>query len=62
MTIKLIRAALVLLALIGCILTAQAAEFGAGLAETMGSLAVMFVGMISLGLSFCISIRKGAKQ
>ena len=57
MQIKLIRMAMVLIGLIGAVMVMRAAEFDAGLGYTLGALAVMFIGMIGLGLSCCISIK-----
>lgn len=60
-TIKLIRLALLLVSLIGVILTAQAAEFGASLAEILGSILMMLAGMTGFAMSYFVTIKGGAR-
>lgn len=62
MSIKLIRIAMILLSLIGAVLISYAAESNACLSETMGAIGTMMAGIVGLGLSFCVTIKKGAKQ
>ena len=62
MSIKLIRIAMILLTIIGMVLISYAAESDAALSETIGAIATMMTGMIGLGLSFCITVKKGATR
>lgn len=61
MTLKLIRIALFLITLIGFILAMQTAEHDFTLGQALLSVGIMLAGMISLAMSFAVTIRKESK-
>ena len=58
MTLKLIRTALVILTLIGFILALQVAEQDFSNLQAIGSVGIMLVGAITLGMSFCVDVKE----
>lgn len=61
MTLKLVRIALFLMALIGFVLAMQTAESDFALGQAILSVGIMLAGMISLAMSFAVTIRKESK-